>query len=476
MPRRSLVLWLCSVALLFAAFTVFAQSPSERLTIVVPGSPGGGWDLTAQAVRKVLTEQGLVSDIRIQHSPGAGGLIGLAQFLEGRRGDPATILISGMFTVGATEPNRANVSLLDSTPIARLTETGATIVVPAESPIQDIEELILLFESNPDLILWTGGSLGGPDQMLLQSLATSLGIDSSHLHYRAHPGGADVGSALVAGEAAVGISDYSELQHLIEAGHLRALALSTEQRLPGIATPTLREVGIDIALGNWRGVFAPPGISMAEKRELLELFEALAASRAWQDTLTRYHWSDGFLAGDEFESFVRSQYEIVRVMPTISAATPPPTGNYLVKAIWRHYWWALLIAVALAAAATFSILQRMKAEKHLVELEEALEVASSDVERQARQLEEALQGRMQHIHDDFDKWGLSEAEREIALLLLKGLRLQSIADVRKTSERTVRQQAQSIYRKAGLESRTELSAYFIEDFISSMEETEIKTT
>jgi putative tricarboxylic transport membrane protein len=414
-------------------------------------------------------EEGLADDVRITYSPGAGGLIGLAQFVEGRRGDPRSILVSGMFTVGAGMPNRANVSLLDATPIARLTETGATIVVPATSPIRSMEELILIFESQPDSILWIGGSTGGPDQMLLQSIAAALRVDSSHLHYRAYPGGADVGAALVAGEAAIGISDYTELEHLVEAGHLRALAMSTEQRLPGIPIPTLKEVGIDISLGNWRAVFAPPGISMEEKNRLIAIFDAMSGSEDWRDTLARYHWSSAFLPGDAFERFVRSQYEIVRVMPDVSAAVPPPTGGYLFRIAWRRYWWAVIFAFLVLAYTTRALYQRRHAGRHVLELEEALGVATDDAERKARKLEEALQGRMQRVNQDFDKWGLSAAERDIALFLLKGLRLQDIADIRATSERTVRQQAQSIYRKSGLESRTELSAYFMEDFMHAME-------
>jgi DNA-binding CsgD family transcriptional regulator len=81
-------------------------------------------------------------------------------------------------------------------------------------------------------------------------------------------------------------------------------------------------------------------------------------------------------------------------------------------------------------------------------------------------LDDALQGRTRQIDADFDKWGLSAAEKEIALFLLKGLRFQDIADLRHTSERTVRQQAQAIYRKAGLDGRTDLSAHFVEDFMN----------
>lgn len=461
---------LTSISFWPGLLTAQAQEPFDRLTIVVPAVEGGGWDLTARDVKKTLEEEGLARNIQIMRSPGAGGLIGLAQFVEGRRGNGSALLISGMFTVGAEFPNRAIVSLLDATPIARLTETGAVIVVPSISTIQSIEELIVVFESNPGLLVWSGGSLGGPDQMVLRSLADALGVDPGRIHYQAYPGGTDVGASLVAGNANVGISDFSELEALIDAGHLRALALSSEHRLPNTPIPTLKEVGIDIALGNWRGVFAPPGISASQRQRLVAMFDTLSESPVWQRALAQHYWTDSYLSGDQFESFVRSQYKLARVLPELVAKPPDVDGSYIFRVIWRRYAWLVILLVMVLTLAGIALWQRHRTERRVAQLAATLEIMSGDAEVQTAKLHEALQGRMQHIQDDFDKWGLSAAEQEIALLLLKGLRLQEIADFRKTSERTVRQQAQSIYRKGKLESRTELSAYFIEDFINPMED------
>ena len=477
-PRNTTFLGpdLAAVLFLFVALVHTAPAaaqPSESfdtLDIVVPAVPGGGWDLTAQAVKRTLEQEGFARNVRISHSPGAGGLIGLAQFVEGRRGDGAALFIGGMFTVGAENPNRASVSLLDATPIARLTQTGATIVVPVSSSIRDMDDLILRFESSPNSLIWTGGSLGGPDQMLLRSLAKSLEIDPARVHYQAHPGGSDVGASLVAGTAAVGISDYSELEDLIDAGHLRALALSAEQRLPDVQVPTLKEMGIDIALTNWRAVFAPPGISAEQEQRLVAMFDQMATSPAWAAALSRYHWSHAYLSGDSFDSFLQSQYNLARLLPELSVQPYRVDRSYLLRVIWRRYTWLVVLLAVVIGLAGIAFLQRFRSRRQVVKLSAALEVAEGAAEIQTEKLHEALWGRMQHIQADFEKWGLTAAEKEIALLLLKGLRLQEIADLRVTSERTVRQQAQSIYRKAGLDSRTDLSAYFIEDFINPMDE------
>ena len=442
----------------------------ETLDIVVPAVPGGGWDLTAQAVKDTLEAEGLAGNIRISHSPGAGGLIGLAQFIEGRRGNGSTLLIGGLFTVGAEIPNRASVSLLDATPIARLTETGAVIAVPSSSSMADFDDLAVRFESNPESLIWAGGSLGGPDQMLLRSLANALDIEPARIHYRPYPGGSEVGASLIAGNANIGISDYSELEQLINAGQLRALVLSAESRLPAVPVPTLKETGIDISLGNWRAVFAPPDISAEQRQRLIAMFDAMAQSPYWEANLRRFHWKDFYLSGDQFELFVRSQYNMARLLPAFAVQPVRVERDYLLRFIWKRYTWLVILLALLIGFAGVAFWQRYRSKRQVLSLSVALEEAEDAAETQSTLLHEALQGRMQHVQEDFEKWGLSPAEKEIALLLLKGLRLQEIANLRATSERTVRQQAQSIYRKAGLDSRADLAAYFIEDFINPIGE------
>lgn len=94
-----------------------------------------------------------------------------------------------------------------------------------------------------------------------------------------------------------------------------------------------------------------------------------------------------------------------------------------------------------------------------------LERARSEAERWRRDASDVLRGLGAAIASQFERWGLSSAEREVALLLLKGLAHKEIAEVRGTSEKTARQQALSVYRKAGLAGRAELSAFFLEDLL-----------
>jgi DNA-binding CsgD family transcriptional regulator len=98
-------------------------------------------------------------------------------------------------------------------------------------------------------------------------------------------------------------------------------------------------------------------------------------------------------------------------------------------------------------------------------LDRELVETRADAQRWSREAQDVLKGLGAAMDRQFDKWGLTPAEREVALLQLKGLRHKEIAGLRHTSERTVRQQALAIYRKAGLGGRTDLAAFFLEDLL-----------
>jgi len=98
-------------------------------------------------------------------------------------------------------------------------------------------------------------------------------------------------------------------------------------------------------------------------------------------------------------------------------------------------------------------------------LRRALADARQDAGRWQAENRELVQGLGIAIARQFSAWGLTDAESDVGLLLLKGLSLQDIADLRETSERTVREQARAVYRKSNLAGRNALSAYFLEDLL-----------
>ena len=300
------------VAAAAAAPPVAAQI--QGLEIVVPAAPGGGWDQTGRAMQNALQEAGLASGIQVVNIPGAGGTIGLAQFVSGKEGQGNTLLTGGLVMLGAILTNDSPVTLEQVTPIARLTGEYEAIVVPASSEIQTLDDLLAQFKEDPQSVSWGGGSAGGTDHMLVGLIAKAIGVDASGINYVPFSGGGEALASILGGHVTAGVSGYQEFAGQIETGDLRPLAISSAERLEGIDIPTLKEQGVDVELTNWRAVFAPPGISEEDKQALADTVAQMVESDAWQNTLKERAWLDLYLPPAEFAQFLeenRAQVETV---------------------------------------------------------------------------------------------------------------------------------------------------------------------
>lgn len=301
------------VALLAAAAPLaLAQPLYNQLTIVAPAAPGGGWDQTARAMQRALLQAGIVATPIVENVPGAAGTIGLARFVGTKRGSGDTLLVSGLIMLGGIVTHRSPVTLGDAVPIARLTGEYEVLTVPAASPHQTLDDLLDAFKARPESISWGGGSAGGSDQILAGLIAAAVGVEPRRVNYIAFSGGGESLGAILGGQVSVGINGLAEFAPQIEAGTVRALAISSAERLPGLNVPTLREQGVDVEFENWRSVVAPPGIGSEERRRLEAAVEAMVRSAEWREALERYRWLDRYLAGDAFARFQAEEEERVR--------------------------------------------------------------------------------------------------------------------------------------------------------------------
>jgi putative tricarboxylic transport membrane protein len=138
-------------------------------------------------------------------------------------------------------------------------------------------------------------------------IAKALGVPATRASYVAYPGGGPATAALVGNQVAAGISGYGEFGEQIKAGKLRVIAISAGERQPGIEAPTLKEQGIDVELTNWRGVFAPPGVNDTQRRAMIALMQAMAATPQWAEACRAREWTPITLAGDEYKSFLEGE-------------------------------------------------------------------------------------------------------------------------------------------------------------------------
>lgn len=305
--RRDLLIGTATSAALagLAPYAALAQE-APQLQIFVPANPGGGWDQTGRTIEQVMRSEGLISGAQVTNVGGAGGTVGLPQFVNQWKGRPNALMIGGMVMVGAIIANKSPVSLADVTPIARLTGEFEALVVPAASPFKTAGDFVAALKEDPTKVPVAGGSAGGSDHILFGLMAQTVGVPATSLSYVAFSGGGEALAALLGNQVAAGISGYGEFSEQIKAGALRLLAVSSDVRQEGIDAPTLKEEGIDVELFNWRGVFAPPGVSDEDRTSLVALVEKMAGSEAWATELKNRNWTPILLTGDKFAEFLKS--------------------------------------------------------------------------------------------------------------------------------------------------------------------------
>jgi putative tricarboxylic transport membrane protein len=288
-----------TLALSLVAGTVAAQ-PS--LKMMIPANPGGGWDQTGRNLAAAMQSGKLVSGVQFDNKGGAAGTIGLAQFVNSAKGDPNAVMIGGMVMVGGIILNKSPVNLSQVTPIARLTSEWEVIVVPANSPHKTMADLVKAFKENPGKVSWGGGSAGGTDHILVGLIAKEVGVDPAKINYVPFKGGGEAIAAILGGHVTAGVSGLGEFAEQVKAGKMRALAQSSPKKLEGI--PSLKEQGIKVELGNWRGVFGAPGITPAQRDALVKLVRSATETPAWKSTLEKLGWEPWFLAGDDYKKFL----------------------------------------------------------------------------------------------------------------------------------------------------------------------------
>jgi putative tricarboxylic transport membrane protein len=270
--------------------------------MMIPANPGGGWDQTGRQLATAMQSAKLVSGVQFDNKGGAAGTIGLAQFASAAKGDPNALMVGGMVMVGGIVLQQSPVNLGMVTPIARLTSEWEVIVVPASSPHKTLADLVKAFKDNPGKVSWGGGSAGGTDHILVGLIAKAVGADPSKINYVAYKGGGEALTGIIGGHVTAGVSGIGEFAEQIKGGRLRALAVSAPKGVDGI--PSLKEQGVDVELGNWRGVFGAPGLSPPQRDALVKLVRDATETPAWKQSLEKMGWSPVFLGGDPFKAFL----------------------------------------------------------------------------------------------------------------------------------------------------------------------------
>ncbi|MFG3417817.1 Bug family tripartite tricarboxylate transporter substrate binding protein [Micromonospora sp. NPDC048063] len=282
--------------------------PATGLRIMVPNTPGGGYDTTARTAAKVMEDAKIATGVQVFNLPGAGGTVGLQRMVN-EKGNGKLAMQMGLGVVGASYTSKSSATLTQTTPLAKMIEEAGAIVVPKDSPYKTIGDLVAAWKADPKGIAVGGGSSpGGPDHLLPMQLAKAVGIDPRQVNFVSYDGGGELLPAVLGGKVAFGASGFGEFLDQVEAGQIRVLAVTSAAPIDALKdVPTLKSSGIDLVFTNWRGIVAPPGISDADKKVWIDALTKMHESDEWKAELTKRGWTDAFVTGDQFATFLTEQ-------------------------------------------------------------------------------------------------------------------------------------------------------------------------
>ena len=304
--------FLKSMAALAAAGVLPMQArAAANLKMMIPANPGGGWDTTGRALGKALQEAG-ASAVQFENKGGAAGAIGLAQFVNAAKGDPNALMVMGAVMLGGIITGKPPVTVTQATPLARLTSEYNVFVLPENSPLKTMKDVVEQMKKDPGSVKWGGGSRGSTEHIAAAMLAREVGVDPARINYVPFRGGGEAVAAILGGNVTVGGSGYSEFQQYIETGKMKAIAVTAPARLKGLNIPTMKEQGYNVEIGNWRGVYGAPGITPDQRKALIDLIVKATKTKAWTEALDKNGWAPAVMTGKDFEEFVDREFASLR--------------------------------------------------------------------------------------------------------------------------------------------------------------------
>lgn len=298
--------------LTFGLTAAFAQ-PSN-VQCIAPADPGGGWDFTCRTIAPVLTDLGLIDgQVRTQNMAGAGGGVAFAHVVGQQEGNEDLIIAAS--TATTTRLAQGQFQGFTAADVRWLAAVGAdygVIGVAPDSPYDSLTDLMDLWAEDTGALTVVGGSaVGGWDHLKVLLAAQAAGVENvERIQYVSFSSGGQAIIEIVGDRADVFTGDVSEALPQIEAGNLKVVAILADERissLPDVATAV--EQGIDVVGANWRGFYAPAGISEERYQYWADAFRQLEASGEFAEIREQNGLAPFARFGDDMEQFVLNQVD-----------------------------------------------------------------------------------------------------------------------------------------------------------------------
>lgn len=287
----------------------FQVQALESVHFLIPGGAGGGWDGTARGTGEALSKSGLVSTISYENMSGGGGGKAIAHLIETADQKKDTLMVNSTPIVIRSLSKVFPQSFRDLTPVAATIGDFGAFVVKKDSEYQSFTDVVAEYQKNPRSIKIAGGSARGSMDHLVAAMAfKAAGGDARQVRYVAYDAGGKAMAGLLSGETQLLSTGFSEALALAEAGEVRILVMTGDQRNDAAPeVPTLKELGYNASFVNWRGFFAAPGTSDAQKAEFISALEKMYDTQEWEEVRARNGWTEIFKPDQEFVSFLEDQ-------------------------------------------------------------------------------------------------------------------------------------------------------------------------
>lgn len=313
---KSLLL-MSSLALVAGPALAFQPSNTE---CIAPAGAGGGWDMTCRLVGKTLQDLKLIpGSMQVTNKAGGGGGAAYAEVVNKRNTDNNLIVAASSATStrlaqGAYPGNNMN-------QMRWLASVGADygmVAVAANSTIKTLPELMAKVKADPKSVSFAGGSaVGGWDHLKVLIAARKAGIkDVRALKYVAFEGGGEAVTQLMAGKVQAFTGDISEAKGFVDAGKIKILAVMAPERLGGAFSsfPTAKEQGLDVVGANWRGFYAPGGMSQEAYDFWVKQIGTVYDSKEWKTIMAKNGMEPLNLRGAAFQQFVKESVDEVNAL------------------------------------------------------------------------------------------------------------------------------------------------------------------
>jgi tripartite-type tricarboxylate transporter receptor subunit TctC len=281
--------------------------PTKKIEFVAPASPGGGWDLTARSMQKILEEEKLIDQpINVVNKPGGSGEVGW-KYLKTK--DAHTLAINSSLVITNHLLGHSKLTYKDFTPIAILTTEWSSIAVPTDSKIKSAKEVMEKLKKNPkSLKIGVAPGLGNDDHLSFVQAAKTYGVDVTKLDFLVYESGGDVVTALAGGHVDVATMSVSEAKQQYLAGKINILAVTSDERIKGLEkVPTWKEQGVDMVFPHWRGVMGPPDMSDEEIEFWDKKIGKMVKTDAWKEILNNNEWEPFYKDSSEAKKFLKEE-------------------------------------------------------------------------------------------------------------------------------------------------------------------------